>query len=157
MSIRSLFEADTTTKKPAVELHGYHKFAAAGYLLGSFTFLGMALMNRHNFAVLAVLLAAAAVIELIMCVKFFAMIKGHTIQQADELARQIMYKAGRLTAFALIIVGGIIELIFAATGASFTIDGSNAACLLFGVCLFTAGLRSLFFVLLDRTDSEEEE
>ena len=48
-------------------------------------------------------------------------------------------------------------LIFAATGASFTIDGSNAACLLFGVCLFTAGLRSLFFVLLDRTDSEEEE
>ena len=68
-----------------------------------------------------------------------------------------MYKAGRLTAGALIIVGGIIEVIFAATGASFTIDGSNAACLLFGVCLFTAGLRSLFFVLLDRTDSEEEE
>ena len=88
MSIRSLFEADTTAKKPAVELHSYHKFAAAGYLLGSFTFLGMAMINRHNFAVLTVLLAAAAVIELIMCVKFFAMIKGHTIQQADELARQ---------------------------------------------------------------------
>ena len=81
MSIRSLFEADTTAKKPAVELHSYHKFAAAGYLLGSFTFLGMAMINRHNFAVLTVLLAAAAVIELIMFVKFFAMIKGHTIDK----------------------------------------------------------------------------
>lgn len=157
MSIRSFFEADNTAKKPAMSLHSYHRFAAAGFLLGAFTFLGMGMINKHNFVVLIVLLVLVAVAELILTVRFFSMIKGHNIQQADELAHQILYKAGRMAAGALIVIGGIIELIFACTEGSFTIDGSNAAVLFFGVCLLAAGLKSLFFVLLDRTEDGEEE
>ena len=157
MNIRSIFEADNTAKKPAMSLHSYHRFAAAGFLLGSFTFLGMALINKQNFVALMILLVLAAVAELILAVRFFGMIKGHTIQQADELAHQILYKAGRMTAGALIVIGGVIELIFACFEGSFTINSSNAAVLFFGVCLLAAGLKSLFFVLLDRTEDEEEE
>ena len=90
-------------------------------------------------------------------VRFFGRIKGSSIQQADELAHQILYKAGRMAAGALIVIGGVIELVFACTNGSFIIDSSNAAVLFFGVCLLAAGLRSLFFVLLDRTDAGEEE
>ena len=147
MSIRSFFEADNTAKKPAMSLHSYHRFAAAGFLM----------INKHNFVVMIVLLVLAAVAELILAVRFFSMIKGHTIQQADELAHQILYKAGRMAAGALIVIGGIIELIFACTEGSFTINSSNAAVLFFGVCLLAAGLKSLFFVLLDRTEDGEEE
>ena len=157
MSIRSFFEAGTTAKKPEMSLHSYHRFAAAAFLMGAFTFLGMALINKQNFVVLIALLVLAAVAEIILIVRFFGVIKGHAIQQADELAHQILYKAGRMTAGALIVIGGIIELIFACTDGSFTIDSSNAAVLFFGVCMLTAGLRSLFFVLLDRTDAGEEE
>ena len=157
MNIRSIFEADNTVKKPVMGLHSYHSFAAAGFLLASLTFLGIALINKQNFAILIVLLILAAAAEVVLAVRFFGMIKGHTIQQADELAHQILYKAGRMTAGALIVIGGIIELIFALTDGSFTINSSNAAALFFGVCLLAAGLKSLFFILLDRTDAEEEE
>ena len=103
MNIRSFFEAENNVKKPKIELHCYHKFAAAAFLMGAFTFLGIALINSKTFVVLAVLLALAAVIELVMTVRFFKMIKGHSIQQEDELARQIMYKASRMTAGVLIL------------------------------------------------------
>ncbi|MBR6395191.1 MAG: DUF2178 domain-containing protein [Ruminococcus sp.] len=157
MNIRSFFEAENNVKKPKIELHCYHKFAAAAFLMGAFTFLGIALINSKTFVVLAVLLALAAVIELVMTVRFFKMIKGHSIQQEDELARQIMYKASRMTAGVLILSGGIIELIFSLTNGSFTIDSSNVACLLFGIYLFAAGIKSLFFVLLDRVSDGEDE
>ena len=149
--------ADNKDKKHDMELHSYHKFAAAGYLMAAFTFLGMALINKKNFVPLLVLLIAAAVIEVILMVRFFGRIKGSSIQQADELAHQILYKAGRMAAGALIVIGGVIEFVFACTNGSFIIDSSNAAVLFFGVCLLAAGLRSLFFVLLDRTDAGEEE
>ena len=60
MSIRSFFEADNTAKKPAMSLHSYHRFAAAGFLMSAFTFLGMGMINKHNFVVMIVLLVLAA-------------------------------------------------------------------------------------------------
>lgn len=143
--------------KPEINLHQWHRFSAVGYFMGFATFMGMAIIKKANFVPLTVLLVILAVAEAILLIVAFKAIKGHRIQQEDELARQLMDKAGKLTAGTMLLLGGVLEVVFAVTESSFTVSASNIGCLLFAVYCLVNGLKSLYFVLLDRVDGEDEE
>jgi len=68
-----------------------------------------------------------------------------------------MNKAGKLTAATLLVIGGILEIVFSIGGFSFAINASNIGSLLFAAYCLVNGLKSLYFVMLDRVDEEDEE
>ena len=144
-------------RRPVVNLHSYHKFAAVGFLMGFMTFMGITIIKKENLIPVLIILILLAAAEVMMGILFFKAIKDHRIQQEDELARQLMNKAGKLTAATLLVIGGILEIVFSIGGFSFAINASNIGCLLFAAYCLVNGLKSLYFVMLDRVDGEDEE
>ena len=144
-------------RRPVVNLHSYHKFAAVGFLMGFMTFMGITIIKKENLIPVLIILILLAAAEVMMGILFFKAIKGHRIQQEDELARQLMNKAGKLTAATLLVIGGILEIVFSIGGFSFAINASNIGSLLFAAYCLVNGLKSLYFVMLDRVDEEEDE
>lgn len=149
--------ADKQSRKPEINLHQWHRFRAVGYFMGFATFMGISIITKSNFLPIIVILTILAVAELVLTIVAFKAIKGHRIQQEDELARQLMNKAGKLTAGTLLFIGGILEIVFSIGGFSFAINASNIGCLLFAAYCLVNGLKSLYFVILDRVDGEDEE
>ena len=150
-------EQNGRNRRPVVNLHSYHKFAAVGFLMGFMMFMGITIIKKENLIPVLIILILLAAAEVMMGILFFKAIKGHRIQQEDELARQLMNKAGKLTAATLLVIGGILEIVFSIGGFSFAINASNIGCLLFAAYCLVNGLKSLYFVMLDRVDEEDEE
>lgn len=150
-------EQNGRNRRPVVNLHSYHKFAAVGFLMGFMTFMGITIIKKENLIPVLIILIILAAAEVMMGILFFKAIKGHRIQQEDELARQLMNKAGKLTAATLLVIGGILEIVFSIGGFSFVIGASNIGCLLFAAYCLVNGLKSLYFVMLDRVDREDDE
>ena len=149
--------ADKASGKPELNLHQWHRFSAVGYVMGFATFMGIAVIKKANFLPLTVLLVLLAVAELILTIVAFKAIKGHRIQQEDELARQLMDKAGKMTAATLMMIAAVVNIVFSLADCSFTIDSGNIMCLFIALYNLVNGLKSLYFVLLDRVDGEDEE
>ena len=149
--------ADKASRKPEIDLHKWHRFAAVGYFMGFATFMGISVIKKANFLPLIVILVILAVAEVILGIVGIKALKGNRIQQEDELARQLMNKAGKMTAATMLMLGGVLEVVFAVTECSFTVSASNIGALLFAVYCLVSGFKSLYFVLLDRVDGEEEE
>ena len=149
--------ADKASGKPEINLHQWHRFGVVGYFMGFATFMGISIIKKSNFLPIIVILTILAVAELLFLIVAFKAIKGHRIQQEDELARQLMNKAGKLTAATLLVIGGILEIVFSIGGFSFAINASNIGSLLFAAYCLVNGLKSLYFVMLDRVDEEDDE
>lgn len=149
--------ADKQSRKPEINLHQWHRFGVVGYFMGFATFMGMSIIKKSNFLPIIVILTILAVAELLFLIVAFKAIKGHRIQQEDELARQLMNKAGKLTAATLMMIAGIGYIVFSLTGFSFTVNSGNIMCLVFALFNLVYGLKSLYFIILDRVDEEEEE
>lgn len=149
--------ADKASGKPEINLHKWHRFAAVGYFLGFVTFMGISIIKKSNFLPLIVILTILAVAELLFMIVAFKAITDHRIQQEDELARQLMNKAGKLSAATLLMIAGTVGFIFSLTELSFTVDRGNIMCLVFALFNLVYGLKSLYFVILDRVDEEDEE
>lgn len=149
--------ADKQSRKPEINLHQWHRFGVVGYFMGFATFMGISIIKKSNFLPIIVILTILAVAELLFLIVAFKAIKGHRIQQEDELARQLMNKAGKLTAATLMMIAGIGYIVFSLTEFSFTVDSGNIMCLVFALFNLVYGLKSLYFVMLDRVDEEDEE
>ena len=149
--------ADKQSRKPEINLHQWHRFVAVGYFMGFATFMGILIIKKSNFLPIIVILTILAVAELLFLIVAFKAVIGHRIQQEDELARQLMNRAGKLTAATLLMIAVAVCFVFSLTGFSFTVDSGNIMCLVFALFNLVDGLKSLYFVILDRVDEEDEE
>jgi len=53
-------------RRPVVNLHSYHKFAAVGFLMGFMTFMGITIIKKENLIPVLIILILLAAAEVMM-------------------------------------------------------------------------------------------